>query len=92
MAIAAVLDFDGGTLEQYDECVKLMGLEPGGDAPPNALFHWVTDSGVRVTDVWESQEAFDKFGAESIGPIAAKVGLSAPTITIHDVHNYFIKK
>jgi hypothetical protein len=30
MAVAVDLEFDGGTLEQYDEVARLMDYEPGG--------------------------------------------------------------
>ena len=57
MAIAVQLDFDGMTLDQYDEVIKRMGFTPGGQGGPGVLFHWVTktDKGLRVTDVWESR-------------------------------------
>jgi hypothetical protein len=42
VAVAVILEFDGVTLEQYDEVVKSMGLTPRGPVPPGALFHWVT--------------------------------------------------
>ena len=53
MAIAVQIDFDGATLDQYDEVVQKMGFEPRGRGEPGGLFHWVTktDSGIRVTDV-----------------------------------------
>jgi hypothetical protein len=93
MAVAIVMDFEGGTLDQYDQVVQGMGLSPGGPTPPGALFHWVTktDDGVRVTDVWESREAFDRFAREEIGPKTQAVGLSEPNLTVYDAHNYFIK-
>ena len=78
-------------LEQYDEVIKRMGFEPGGAGGPGALFHWVTktDDGVRVTDVWESKEDFEKFAEEKIGPITNEVGVqSQPEIQYFDVHNY----
>jgi hypothetical protein len=58
-----------------------------------ALFHWVTqtDNGFRVTDVWESQEAFQAFAEEHIGPKSAEAGLSEPNPTFYEVHNHFIK-
>jgi hypothetical protein len=92
VAVAIVMDFEGGTLDQYDQVVQAMGLTAGGPTPPNALFHWVTktDSGLRVTDVWESQEAFDAFAQEQIGPQTQAVGLPEPSVTVHDVHNHFI--
>jgi hypothetical protein len=63
MAVAVVMDFEGATLDQYDQVVAKMGLSAGGAGPPGALFHWVTetDGGVRVTDVWETREQFDRF-------------------------------
>ena len=91
MAIAVQIDFDGATLDQYDEVVQKMGFEPRGRGEPGGLFHWVTktDSGIRVTDVWESQEIFERFAQEKIGPLTAAVGLtSPPRVTFHEVHNY----
>jgi hypothetical protein len=92
MAVAVVLEFEGGTLDQYDQVVQKMGLTPGGPTPPGALFHWVTetDNGIRVTDVWESQEQFGQFADEQIGPHSAAVGLGEPSIAFHEVHNHFI--
>ena len=92
MPVAVVLEFEGGTLDQYDQVVQKMGLSPGGAGPPGALFHWVTatDGGVRVTDVWATREQFDRFAEEQIGPISAEVGLPGPpSVTVHDVHNHF---
>jgi hypothetical protein len=94
MAIAIQLDFPGTTLDQYDEVIKRMGLSGGQSTPPNALFHWVTktDEGIRVVDVWESREAFDKFSEEQIGPITQAVGVPAPSnVEYYDVHNYLIR-
>jgi hypothetical protein len=91
MAIAVQLDFDGMTLDQYDEVIKRMGFTPGGQGGPGVLFHWVTktDKGLRVTDVWESREAFEKFAQEKIGPITQEVGVPGPPETkFFEVHNY----
>jgi hypothetical protein len=93
MAIAVVLEFEGGTLDQYDQVLEKMGLTPGGPTPPGALFHWATlsDGSLRVTDVWESRDQFDQFAQEQIGPYSAEVGLPSPELTFYDVHNHFIK-
>lgn len=91
MAIAVELDFNGGTLAQYDEVIAKMGFEPNGVGAPGGLFHWVTktDNGIRVTDVWQSAEQFQAFADEQIGPFTAAVGITEPpTITMHEVHNY----
>jgi hypothetical protein len=92
MPIAVVIDFAGATLDQYDAVCAAMGLTPGGAVPPGALFHWATktDDGLRVTDVWETREAFDDFAENEIGPKTAAAGIeAAPQMTFYEVHNYF---
>jgi hypothetical protein len=92
MAIAVQMDFDGATLDQYDEICKMMGLTPKGPGPTGAISHFATtpDAGLRVVDVWQTREQFDKFAQEQIGPLSAKAGVtSPPAIQFFDVHNYF---
>ena len=94
MAIGVQQDFPGATLAQYDQVIQKMGFRPRGSGAPGGLFHWVTktDSGIRVIDVWESKEQFEKFGAEKVGPLTAQVGItSPPKVTFFEVHNYLTK-
>ena len=91
MAVAVVLVFEGATLAQYDQVVEKMGFSPGGAGAPGGLFHWVTktDDGIRVTDVWEDRETFERFAQEQIGPYTEEVGVpNPPEISIFEVHNY----
>jgi uncharacterized membrane protein len=91
VAVGVQLEFKGTTLEQYDEVIKRMGFEPQGAGAPGGLFHWVTKTadGIRVTDVWETQEDFEKFTEEKTGPITQEVGIDGqPEIQYFDVHNY----
>jgi hypothetical protein len=90
MAVAVILEFDGGTLDQYEQVIEKMGFEHEGTGGPGGLFHWVTktDNGFRVTDVWESREQFDKFAEEQIGPYSQEVGLSEPETSFYEVHNH----
>jgi hypothetical protein len=91
MAVAVQLDFKGGTLEQYDRVIDVMGYEREGKGEPGGLFHWVTktDDGIRVTDVWQDRETFERFAEERIGPSMARAGVDIqPEITFHEVYNY----
>jgi hypothetical protein len=91
MAVAIEMNFKGATIDQYDQVIELMGLTPGNPAPPGAIFHWVaeTDDGIRVVDVWETKEAYDKFAQEQIGPYTQQVGIPGPPETTYrDVHNF----
>jgi hypothetical protein len=91
MAVAIVMDFSGATLEQYDQVIEKMGLQPGGATPEGALFHWVsaTDDGIKVVDVWETAEQWQGFADTQIGPATAEIGVPGPpAVTMHEVHNY----
>jgi hypothetical protein len=90
MAVAIEMDFKGATIDQYDEVIEKMGLT-GGSTPPGAISHWVakTDDGIRVVDVWETREAFDRFAEEQIGPYTREAGFSEePEIRVFEVHNH----
>jgi hypothetical protein len=90
MAVAIEMNFKGATLDQYDQVIELMGLTPGNPAPPGAIFHWAaeTDDGLRVVDVWETREAYDRLAPELIGPYSQQAGISEPPeTTYHEVHN-----
>lgn len=92
MAIAVQIDFEGATLDQYDAVCSKMGLTPKGPGPKGAISHFatMTDFGLRVVDVWESREQFDKFAQEQIGPYSQEAGItSQPAMQFFEVHSYF---
>jgi hypothetical protein len=81
MPVLMVQDAPGGTKEQYDEvCSRLTngrGLNSLSDWPTDGILSHSagpTDNGWRVVDVWESEEAFQRFGTV-IGPILQEVGM-----------------
>jgi len=86
MAVGFILDFPGATTDQYDQVLEKMGLE--GHLPAGALFHAAGEGpdGLRVVDVWESDEAFQRFAEEQIGPFSAEVGIAEPNITRIEEH------
>ena len=89
--VAVEMNFSGASIDQYDQILAKMGLTPGGAVPRGAISHWVakTGDGMRVVDVWETREEFDRFAEEQIGPYSKEVGIaSEPTIRFYDVHNY----
>ena len=90
MPVAIEMNFKGATLEQYDKVIELMGLT-SGNIPPGAIFHWTaeTDDGLRVVDVWESRDVFDRFAQEQIGPFTQQAGITEPPEMVYrDVHNH----
>ncbi|PYQ56292.1 MAG: hypothetical protein DMF53_25860 [Acidobacteria bacterium] len=49
---------------QYDECIRRLEAA-GAGAPAGRLYHACHGSGsqLRVFDIWESMEAFERFGS-----------------------------
>jgi hypothetical protein len=81
--VAVVLVHQGPSLtrEKYEQVVgKLAGksrMESASDWPvPGLLVHAAGEGpdGFRVVDVWESEEACQRFG-EQLGPILEQVGV-----------------
>jgi hypothetical protein len=85
MAVAMILDFPGGTREQYDQVVEKMEL--GGQLAPGGLFHAAGSygDGWRVVDVWEDMARFERFRDEKIVPYTSEVGLAPPQVRAIDV-------
>jgi hypothetical protein len=91
VAIAVQTDFRGGTLEQYDRVSGVLGYPPNGPGAPGGLFHWVTktDDGIRITDVWQDKETFERFLEAKLAPAMEQAGVDlVPEIRFFDVHNY----
>jgi hypothetical protein len=81
MPVVMLHDSPGGTQEQYEKVAARLtdgrGLDSIDDWPIQGVLSHVagpTDDGWRVVDVWESEDAFERFGA-LIGPILAEVGM-----------------
>lgn len=88
MALAMLLEFPTATVEQYDAVVQDMNL--GGKTYKGGVFHVagpMEGGGIRIVDVWESQEAFDAFAQALLMPITQKHNLPPPNVTIWPVHN-----
>ncbi|MBA2451209.1 MAG: hypothetical protein H0V51_24615 [Chloroflexi bacterium] len=87
MAILMIHDVSDGRLAEYDRVIK--ALEAAGQGnPPGRLSHVAArkGDGYLVVDVWESQEAFDRFG-QTLVPLLEQAGGRVPTPQIHPVHN-----
>jgi hypothetical protein len=79
MAVWFVLDIPGVTREQADAILRNLGLS---DRPaPGQLFHVEgpgAAGGIRVADVWESEEVFGRFFHERLAPAFQQAGVQVP--------------
>ena len=83
MAIIAVFDDPTLTEQSYEESIRrLLGkdkAESSSDWPVEGLVAHIagnTGSGFRVVDVWESEEAFRRFG-DALAPVMKAIGIDA---------------
>lgn len=81
MPIVMVQNIPGGTQEQYDKVASRLtdgrGLGSLENWPVDGILSHAagpTADGWQVVDVWESEEAFGRFGSV-IGPILEEVGM-----------------
>jgi len=87
MAIACTQDYEG-TIELYERVTG--ALLEANIQPEGLIFHWVAqvdDSHIRLTDVWESREALDQWGART-AEVAARHGVPEPVVNVFEVSHY----
>jgi hypothetical protein len=87
MALGFYFRSGGFSPEQYDQAIKL--LDEAGAAAPEGRSHHValeSEGNIQVFDVWDSQEAFEAFGATLI-PILTGLGVDPGEPMVAPVHN-----
>jgi hypothetical protein len=87
MALGFYFTPDGFTKEKYDEAIKQLDAA-GAGAPAGRTFHVGLEANglIQVFDIWESQAAFDAFGATLI-PIMTGLGIDPGTPSVAEIHN-----
>lgn len=96
MAVGLIMRFPGVGSDKYDAIMEELGLpfgDMGGDWPEGIISHAAgstPDGGWTVVDVWESQQAFDRFLASRLEPAFEKVGgMPEPDVTPFRVRNTY---
>lgn len=82
--ICRIYDVPGATLEQYDE----VDQKVGSDRPEGAHLHvaGMTDDGLKVIEVWDSEEHIDRFMEEGLGEALEEAQVPEPNVTQFEVH------
>ncbi|GHC67933.1 hypothetical protein [Streptomyces cinnamoneus] len=98
MAIVVTFELEGATQDVYDACIDRItggrGFSAVADLPKEAagLIAHVSgpvEGGWRVTDVWESAEAFESFAAV-LAPIVSDLGFGHVQPQVTPAHNVVI--
>jgi len=87
--MAFVIQFQPVSMDTrgYDEVLRRLEAA-GAGAPPGRLYHLCHGEGsdLRVIDVWESMETFEKFGPVLM-PILQELGIDPGTPEIRPLYN-----
>jgi hypothetical protein len=90
MAVVMSMQWDGVTPEQYEEARQKVAWET--DVPDGAKLHvtWFTEEQLRVTDVWETGEDFQRFVNDRLNPAVEEIGIQGgPSVDIKPRHAVF---
>jgi hypothetical protein len=90
MAVVAHVVLRGVTKDDYDRVREAVGwLET---PPAGGISHltWWEGGDCHNVDAWDSEEAFNEFGQQRLGPGMAKVGIqSEPQVTLYAAHEVY---
>jgi hypothetical protein len=77
MSVLMVLEAPGATREEYDRANEILGIRGDEDAPEGLVQHVAAfdDDGLVIADVWESEEAIDRFFEERLGAALEQAGI-----------------
>lgn len=84
--ICHIYDVPGATREQYDQ----VNFKMGDEVPEGVHVHiaGMTDGGLKVIEVWDSEEHIDRYMDEGgLGEAMEEAQIPEPTITQFEVHN-----
>ena len=86
VAVAMLLEWEGMDEDAYRALVEAMEL--GGAMFPGAVLHLAGPiaGGWRAVDVWESEEAFERFRVERLGAALTRAGVAPPRVDLWPVH------
>jgi hypothetical protein len=75
MAIGLIFDAPGATQAQYEQIRD--EVAPGNRRPPGMLYHaaGATEHGWCVAEIWESEEALDRFFEDKVRPALQRAGI-----------------
>jgi hypothetical protein len=90
MAVVMQMEWPGISAERYDEVRE--GTKFETEWPSGGIFHVAAIDGdvLRITDVWESEDAFNAFVETRLMPFVVSTGItSEPHIKFYEAINVF---
>jgi len=91
MSTVMAMEWAGVTQDQYNQVMRTLDLDK--TPPTGGIFHVAGFTGgtLRVLDIWESQQAFERFQRERLEQAVKKAGItSQPKVQFFPVHNLYV--
>jgi hypothetical protein len=90
MAVALFMSWPGVTSDQYDSVMARLELDTNPAAGGILHLAALTDEGLEVCDVWQTEQAFHGFLEHRLLPIASELEIEgAPEIWLVPLHNLY---
>ena len=90
MSTVMLMEWAGITQDQYNQVMRTLDLDK--NPPAGAIFHVAGFKAgtLHVLDVWDSQQAFEKFQKDRLTAAVQKTGItSQPKVQFYPVHNIY---
>src|SRR5437879_11244703 len=91
MSTVMWMEWTGVTKDQYNQVIRILDLDKNPGA--GGIFHVAgfTAGMLHVLDVWESQEAFERFQRDRLTSAVQKAGITTqPRGQFFPVHNIYV--
>ena len=90
MAVAMLMHWPGMRSDQYDAVMARLGLDANPAAGGVLHVAAVTDEGVEVCDVWQTEQALNSFLEQRMLPVVGELGITGePEIKVVPLHNLY---
>jgi hypothetical protein len=86
MPVVMNMRWDGVTPEEYEQAREQVGWEQR--SPEGGIIHIAsfTDEGLRITDIWETADDFNRFVASRLMPVVREIGIQGePDVTFAEL-------
>ena len=91
MSTVMSMEWAGVTQDQYNQVMRTLDLDK--NPPAGGILHVAgfTAGMLRVLDIWESQQAFERFQKDRLIAAVQKAGISSqPKVQFYPVHNMYV--
>ena len=91
MSTVMLMEWAGVTQDQYNQVMRNLDLDK--NPPAGGIFHVAgfTTGVLRVLDVWESQQSFEKFQKDRLMAAIHKAGITTqPKVQFYPAHNIYV--